>query len=127
MGPKQLDTGAILEADVTWNVQHMEKLSVSIPLQQSQQPKVYFTLLKKKEKERKTVENCGINTLRAAVSAQLFPAANVSTSGGLFQRGSSVKTELFLRVAGDAAARSPEKRMQGPPGVSSVTSARPRR
>lgn len=44
---------------------------------------------KKSEKKRKTVENCRINTLRAAVSAQLFPAANVLTSGGLFQRGSS--------------------------------------
>ena len=51
MGLKQLDTGAILEADVTWNVQQMEKLSVPIPLQRSQQPKVYFTLLKKKKKK----------------------------------------------------------------------------
>lgn len=47
----------------------MEKLSVSIPLQEewSEQPKVYFTLLKKK----KMWKICGINTLRAAVSAEL--------------------------------------------------------
>lgn len=83
MGLKRLDMGAILEADVTWNVQHMEKLSVSTSLQQSQQPKADFTLLKKKEKN---VENCGINTLRAAVSAELFPAANVLTSGGLLSQ-----------------------------------------
>lgn len=70
-----------METDVTWNVQHMEKLSVPIPLQRSQQPKVYFTLLKKNNK--KAVEKCGINTLRAAVSAELLPAANMSTCGGL--------------------------------------------
>lgn len=69
-----------METDVTWNVQRMEKLSVSIPLQEewSEQPKVYFTLQKKK---KKAVENCGINTLRAAVGAELFPTVNMSTSG----------------------------------------------
>lgn len=58
----------------------MEKLSVSIPPQEqwSEQPKVYFTLLKRK---KKAVEKCGINTLRAAVSAELLPAVKASTSG----------------------------------------------
>lgn len=42
-----------METDVTWNVQHMEKLRVSIPPQEqwSEQPKVDFTLLKRKEKK----------------------------------------------------------------------------
>lgn len=32
------------------------------------------------KKKKKAVENCGINTLRAAVSAELFPAVNMSRS-----------------------------------------------
>lgn len=50
-----------METDVTWNVQHMEKLSVSIPPQEqwSEQPKVDFTLLKR-EKEKKLWKIVGL-------------------------------------------------------------------
>lgn len=69
---------AILKTDVAWNVHHMEKLIVPVPTT------VIGDLTAKSpvnRAEKKLLESCGINTLRAASCVENFSCGFVDLAG----------------------------------------------